>query len=277
METPRGGAAQSEQATTGVAEQHESELPVHAGRLGALGQLAGAFAHELAQPLTSIMARAEAALQIAQGNPAVPGEIQQLLRDIIRDDLRAAEMIHRLRSLFTRGEIKPEPLDLDQIVLEVLALLSSDLEARAVSVSIRLDARATPLLADRIQLQEVLQNLIANACDAMADRPLTERRLTITTRAVADARTLECSVADRGDGVPTDHLERIFEPFFSTKNHGLGMGLAICRSIIEAHGGRIWAENDGELGAVFRFTLNAPPPGEPSPPGSHPAYGPSSR
>jgi C4-dicarboxylate-specific signal transduction histidine kinase len=264
METPRSGAARLEQPTTQASEHHASAQPAHPGRLGVLGQLSGAFAHELAQPLTCIVARAEAALQIAQGNVAVPGDIQQSLRDIIGEALHAAEMIQRLRSLFTRGEIKPEPIDLNQIVLDVLALLGPDLAARGVSVTTRLDANVTPLLADGVQIRQVLLNLIVNACDAMSDKPLVERRLTIATRSIDDGRTLECSVADRGDGVPIQHLERIFEPFFSTKSQGLGMGLAICRSIIEAHRGQLWAENDRERGAVFHFALHtAPEDGEP--------------
>src|SRR6516162_7562532 len=147
MDTPGVGAARLEQHTTQAPEHHAAAQPAHAGRLGALDQLSGAFAHELAQPLTCIVARAEAALQIAHGNAAVPGDIQQSLRDIIGQALHAGEMIQRLRSLFTRGEIKPEPVDLNRTVLDVLALLEPDLAARAVSVTAQLDASAAPLLA----------------------------------------------------------------------------------------------------------------------------------
>jgi C4-dicarboxylate-specific signal transduction histidine kinase len=236
--------------------EQRSQL-THLGRVAALGELSGAFAHELVQPLTSILGNAEAALQVLPA--ATPGcaEIREMLRDIIKDDMRAAEVIQRLRSMLARGEIRRQMVDLNQLIHEVLTLARGDLVARSVSVDTQLDTRADLVLADPVQLQQVLLNLIMNASDAMVGNPPGERRLSIVTRRSEAGRATECAVADRGPGVREDDLERIFQPFVTTKKHGLGLGLAICRSIIEAHGGRLWAENSHSgRGAIFRFTAS---------------------
>jgi C4-dicarboxylate-specific signal transduction histidine kinase len=229
------------------------------GRVAVLGQLSGAFAHELAQPLTAMLAKAEAALQIAMRDATAPSELQEMLRAIIKDAVRASDTIQRLRSLLARGEVQRQPVDLNQIVRDMVALVRSELIARHVSVTTRLARRVSWMLADVAQMQQVLLNLIVNACDAMADTPRAARQLIIATRVAEDGRKVQCSVVDRGHGIPADYGERIFEPFISTKTHGLGLGLAICRSIIEAHGGRLWAEN-AKGGATFHFTLNAVQP-----------------
>jgi PAS domain S-box-containing protein len=223
------------------------------GRAAVLGELSGALAHELNQPLTSILGNAEAALQMLMRDPADIPEIRNILRDIIQDDVRAAEVIQRLRSMLARGEIQRQPVDMNQVVREVLDLTRSDLITRGVSVGMQLDANLTAVLADRVQMQQVVLNLIVNACEAMTDVPHGERRLTIATRVADDRSFIECSVSDRGSGVAEGEEERIFQPFVTTKKHGLGLGLAICRSIVEAHGGRLWAESSAE-GAMFRFT-----------------------
>jgi signal transduction histidine kinase/integral membrane sensor domain MASE1 len=234
--------------------EQRSQL-AHLGRAAALGELSGAFAHELVQPLTSILGNAEAALQLLP--PATPGcaDIRDMLHDIIKDDVRAAEVIKRLRSMLARGEIRSQTVDLNQVVREVLSLARADLLARNVSVDTQLDARLELVLADPVQLQQVLLNLIMNASDAMVGNTPAERRLSIVTRRRGEEGAIECEVADRGPGIPAGDLERIFQPFVTTKKHGLGLGLAICRSIVEAHGGRLWAENSHPgRGAVFRFT-----------------------
>jgi len=262
LRRPEGGAVITrtditahKQAMTQAREQRQQLA--HLGRAAVLGELSGAFAHELAQPLTSILGNAEAALQLLP--PDTPGlcEIQDMLRDIIKEDVRAAEVIQRLRSMLARGEIQRRPVDLNQVVRDVLALARGDLITRNVSVITQLDPQAALVLADPVQLQQVLLNLIVNACEAMSGSPPSERRLTITTRPVEEGRAIECAVADRGSGIPAGDAERIFQPFVTTKKQGLGLGLAICRSIIEAHGGRLWAVNAaGERGAVFRFTAS---------------------
>jgi two-component system, LuxR family, sensor kinase FixL len=238
--------------------REQSQQLAHLGRAVVLGELSGAFAHELAQPLTSILGNAEAALQLLPAGTAGLREIREMLRDIIRDDMRAAEVIQRLRAMLACGEIRRQAVDLNQVVRDVLTLARSDLITRNVSVSIQLDPLSAVVLADAVQMQQVVLNLIVNACEAMARLPSAERRLTVMTRCLEQGRLIECSVADRGCGIAATDLERIFQPFVTTKKQGLGLGLAICRSIIEAHGGRLWAESrvDGS-GAIFRFTASA--------------------
>jgi signal transduction histidine kinase len=159
--------------------------------------------------------------------------------------------------MLARGEIQRRPVDLNQVVCDVLALARSDLITRNVTVVTQLDSQAALVLADPVQLQQVLLNLIVNACEAMSGSPPSERRLTITTRPADEGRAIECTVADHGSGISRGDLERIFEPFVTTKKQGLGLGLAICRSIIEAHGGQLWANNAVEhRGAVFHFTAS---------------------
>jgi PAS domain S-box-containing protein len=262
LHRPEGGAVITRSDITAhklaIAQAHEQRQQLaHLGRAAVLGELSGAFAHELAQPLTSILANAEAALALLPPDTPALSDIRDMLCDIIKDDVRAAEVIQRLRSMLTQGEIQRRPVDLNQLVREVLALARSDLITRNVSVITDLQPQAALVLADAVQLQQVLLNLIVNACEAMAASPPDGRRLTIATRTVDEGRSIECSVADRGCGIPPGQAERIFQPFVTTKKQGLGLGLAICRSIIEAHGGRLWAENPADqCGAVFRFTAS---------------------
>jgi len=227
------------------------------GRAGFFAEISGVFAHELAQPLASILRNAEAALQLALPEVTVPSEIPEILRDIITDTVRAAEMIQRLRSLLTRGEVQCQRVDLNQVIRDVLASLQGDLTRLNVSAAAVFGEQDSLVLGDSIQLQQVLLNLVMNACGAMLSSPHMERRLIIATRLGDAGEFVECSVTDTGHGVPAHSLERIFKPGVTTKCNGLGLGLAICRSIIEAHGGRLWAENANGGGAVFRFTAKA--------------------
>jgi PAS domain S-box-containing protein len=262
LHRPEGGAVITRSDITAhkqaIAQAREQRQQLaHLGRAAVLGELSGAFAHELAQPLTSILGNAEAALELLPSGTPGLSEIRDMLRDIIEDDVRAAEVIQRLRSMLTQGEIQRRPVELNQVVRDVLSLARSDLITRNVSVITQLDPLAGLVLADPVQLQQVLLNLIINACEAMAGSPRSERRLTIATRPVDEGRAIECSIADCGPGIPSGDTERIFQPFVTTKKQGLGLGLAICRSIIEAHGGRLWAENAADRGgAVFRFTAS---------------------
>jgi C4-dicarboxylate-specific signal transduction histidine kinase len=234
-------------------QEQQREL-AHLSRVAALGELSGALAHELNQPLAAILANARAAQRMimSQGNTT---EIRDILEDIALDDMRAGEVISRLRSLLKKGDIQPRPVDLAEIVGEVLDLLHSDLIRRRVTVSTQLDPSLPPIMGDRVQLQQVLLNLIVNACDAMADQPPEDRRIIIAERLSARG-AVQLSVNDRGPGVAEQQLDQIFEPFVTTKEAGLGLGLAICRSIVIAHGGRLWAVNSAEGGATFILELD---------------------
>jgi signal transduction histidine kinase len=159
-----------------------------------------------------------------------------------------------MRAMMKKGEPEPEPRDLNADIEEVLTLLHSDLVTRQVAVTTQLAADLPTIYGDHIQLQQVLLNLVVNGCDAMQTSTPSERQLIITT-ARDDADTVRVSVADRGEGIAPKMIERIFDPFYSTKEHGLGMGLAICQTIVRAHRGRLWAENNAPNGATFHFTL----------------------
>ena len=233
--------------------QQRNEL-THLSRVAMLGELSGSLAHELNQPLTAILSNAQAALRFLARDPGNIAEIRNILEDIAEDDKRAGEIIRRLRTLLRKGEVRHRPLEVNEVVLDVLRLMRSDLLNRDVAVSSELAVDLPWVEGDRVQLQQVLVNLVMNGCDAM-DGASGDRRLTLRT-AVAGGE-VEVSVADRGRGIPPGELERVFEPFVSTKEEGLGLGLAVCRSIVAAHHGRLWAANNADRGASFRFTLPA--------------------
>jgi two-component system, LuxR family, sensor kinase FixL len=235
-------------------ERAQQQQLVHLSRAAVLGELSGAFAHELSQPLTSILGNAEAALQLLTKPDADLREIRTMVRDIVADDVRAAEVIQRLRAMLTRGEISREPVDLANVIKDVLDLARIDLSTRHVSVDVAFDPYLPLVLGDRIQLQQVVLNLVVNACEAMSSIDAQERRISISAHFESSSCEVICTIRDHGAGIASDDLERIFQPFVTTKVQGLGMGLAICRSIIEAHGGRLWAENTPGGGATFNFT-----------------------
>jgi C4-dicarboxylate-specific signal transduction histidine kinase len=234
-------------------EQRRKEV-THLTRVAILGELSGALAHELNQPLTAILSNAQAAQRLLARAPLDPAVVGEILDDIVTDDLRAGEVITRLRALLKRGEASFRPLDLNGVATEVLALARSELIDRHVTVSTRLAPGLPSILGDRVQLQQVMLNLLLNACEAMSSRRPIQRALTVST--VLDGNgLLLTSIADRGSGIPPDDADRLFEPFFTTKSQGLGLGLSICRSIIAAHGGRLWADNNPNGGATFTFAL----------------------
>jgi C4-dicarboxylate-specific signal transduction histidine kinase len=228
----------------------------HLGRVAILGQLSGAFAHELNQPLTSILGNAEAALRLLEPGPART-EVQEILHDIIDEDLRAAQVIQRLRALLDKGESVREPVNLNSTVHEVLSLCKSELIARNVRVQTDLDPAIPAVMADRVQMQQIILNLLMNACDAMADHPVAERTVALATNICMEPLSVELSIRDSGSGIPPEDLERIFHPFITSKPHGMGLGLAICRSVAESHRGRLWAGNVANGGAVFHLILPA--------------------
>jgi len=237
-----------------AAEAQRREL-AHMGRVASLGELSGALAHELNQPLAAILANTRAAQRMMSRNAPDLVEIRAILEDIVVDDRRAGQVIGRLRALLKKGETRTSEVSLNELVEEVKDLLHSELIRRRVATDIRLTRMMPLLLGDRVELQQVILNLISNACDAMAGRPADHRLLTISTSMTPDG-WVELAVQDRGTGIPPERLDQIFDAFFTTKASGLGLGLAICRSIVNAHGGRLWAVNNPFGGATFHLALD---------------------
>ncbi len=235
------------------AQKRQAEL-AHLSRVTMLGELSGSLAHELNQPLTAILSNAQAAQRFLAGGDGNLEEVRAILDDIVREDKRAGEVIRRLRLLLQKGEIRLEALDANQLVDEVLRLLRSDLIGHGVTARTEIGADLPPLLGDRIQIEQVLLNLVTNACDAMASATSAEKRLVVRAQS-ANGNGVQVSVVDRGCGLPPADLDRIFEPFVTTKKQGMGLGLTVCRTIIAAHGGRLWATNNDDRGASFHFTL----------------------
>jgi len=225
----------------------------HVGRVSVMGQLASALAHEINQPLGAILRNAEAAALFMQDPSPDLAEIGAIVEDIRKDDQRAGAVIDRMRVLLRRQKIEMAPVDVGQMLGDVATLLRPDAAARHVKFSLDVPEGLPAVRGDRVQLQQVLLNLVLNGMDAL-EGVAGEGSVSVTARRET-ADTVEISVRDSGRGVPADQLERIFDPFFSTKPKGIGMGLSISRSIIETHRGRLWAENNADGGATFRFTL----------------------
>jgi signal transduction histidine kinase len=238
-------------------EEQRRELS-HLARVAVLGQLSGALAHELSQPLTSILANAEAAQHLLRRQPADLHDLSEILQDILTEDRRAGQVVHRLRALLKRGEMRLQRVDAGELVREVLELARGELITRRVTAATSVDRDLPAVLADRVQLQQVLLNLILNASEAMSATAPAERTLLLTVRA-ASLRDVQVSVRDCGTGIPPALIERLFEPFVTTKPEGLGLGLSISKTIVSAHGGRLWAENNPDRGATVHCLLPSAP------------------
>jgi len=245
-----------------ITEQKSAEAEIalqrleveHLMRVSVLGELSGSIAHEINQPLTAILSNAQAALYLlAQEAPDLV-EIREALEEIVHEDDRAGEVIHRLRGLLKKGERKTEHVNINDLVRSTISLLNSELIGRDIDIKFNLENR--PLLArgDSVQLQQVLLNLVMNAMDAMASTPLEQRSILISTRA-SETGTVDVLVKDRGHGINPKVNGRLFEPFYTTKDHGLGLGLALCSTIVEAHQGRLTLVNGEGGGAVAGFSL----------------------
>lgn len=230
----------------------EREGLAHLSRVTMLGELSGSLAHELNQPLAAILSNAQAAQRILRRDPSDVGEVQDILTDIVENDRRAGQVIDRLRGLLRKEARAHEPLSINEVVQDCMRLMRNDLLNRRVTCRLNLAPHLDGCLGDRIQLQQVLLNLLINACDALPDEPGERTVLVRTSRSDMGACT---EVLDTGSGIPDDRLERIFMPFETSKPTGMGMGLAVSRSIIRAHGGRIWAENASPRGARVCFDL----------------------
>jgi C4-dicarboxylate-specific signal transduction histidine kinase len=227
----------------------------HVVRITTLGELTASIAHEVNQPLAGVVANAESGLRwLRRETPDVDAACRSL-EWIIDDGNRASEVIRRVRSLANKGSVEKLPLDVNDVAREVIALVQRELTKHRASLRMELAPTLPTILGDRVQLQQVIINLVMNGSEAMQavmDRP---RELIIRSR--QDEAQVLLSVTDCGVGISTENADRLFNPFFTTKSSGMGMGLSICRSIMEAHGGRLWATANVPYGATFQFTLPA--------------------
>ena len=259
LERAEGGAVVSH---TDVTERKRAEMEAqrsrqelaHFTRVSTMGELSASLAHELSQPLSGILTNAQAAQRfLAKPTPDLR-EVRAILSDIVDDDKRAGEVIQRLRDLLRKSELARDPLDLNALIRDVVKLLASDAVIRNVTFGLDLHPDPVVMHGDRVQLQQVILNLLLNAMEAMADNPGGARTIRIRTER-ADVDAIHVAVEDTGPGVPPDVEHQIFEPFYTTKPSGMGMGLSIARSIVQAHGGLIWATNNSVKGATFHLAL----------------------
>lgn len=238
------------------AEQDRAALH-HMTRVSLLGQLSASITHQLGQPLTSILSNAEVAQDILGRNPVDLAELREICADIVSEDHRAADVIHRLAALFKRSDLELREIDLNELVSETLDLTQTELQSRHVTVALELEKPMPRIRGDHVQLQQVLLNLILNAAEAMDETPIEKRRVAVrTTTAGAGVRL---TVADGGPGIAAENLKSVFEPFWTTKPGGIGMGLALCRSIAAKHGGTLEVTNGADGGAAFCMTLGLSP------------------
>jgi signal transduction histidine kinase len=234
------------------ASERRIEL-ARAMRFAAMGELTASIAHEINQPLGAILSNADAAVLLLRGGAATPEALAEILADIRRDDLRATEVIRRLRALLEKHEVELAPMSLHPPIRDTMALLEPEARRRGVTVELALGATDDGMVGDPVQMQQVLLNLAMNAMDAMESTPLLERRLTIATASGPDG--IELTVADRGPGIPAARRESVFESFYTTKSNGMGLGLPIVRAIVDAHHGEIGIESHVGGGTLVRVRL----------------------
>jgi two-component system, LuxR family, sensor kinase FixL len=245
----------TERKLAAMEAQTQREELMHLTRVSILGQLSGALAHELNQPLAAILSNAQAAQRFLKQNGSEENdEFLEILQDIADADKRAGAVIQRLRALLKKGETKYQTLDLNEIVNDVLRLTHSDLLTQNVNVTAKLDKTLPKINGDQVQLQQVMLNLILNACEAMTVNSISERALTVSTE-INDNDQVSFAIEDTGPGIDPNLMDRIFEPFVTTKHQGLGLGLSICRSILSAHNGSLLARNNINQGATFYMVL----------------------
>jgi PAS domain S-box-containing protein len=229
----------------------------HASRLALVGELIASIAHEINQPLTSILGNASAALRrlSSETRPAEVTEFREIFVDIRDQVRRAGDVVERVRALAGKRPLERQTLDVNEVTGDIVRLVGGEARRRGVTLRTDLGPSLPAVAADRVCLQQVMLNLMMNAMDAMDQLKASERLVIVQTRRLNNA--VEVAVSDIGHGIPPDRLPKLFDAFFTTKKEGLGLGLAIARSIVEAHGGRIWAEDQGGRGATFRLSLPA--------------------
>jgi PAS domain S-box-containing protein len=233
--------------------QLEADL-AHINRVSMMGELAASIAHEVNQPLAGIVSNGSACLRWLDRDAPDVDEAREAVRDVVRDGKRAGEVIARIRTLTKRTGPPREKLDLDQTIREVLALVAEEAKRNRVTIRTLCADDVFPVFGDRVQLQQVMLNLVMNAIEAMSSVSERARQLVITIGNV-DADHVQVTVQDSGIGLDPNTLGRIFDAFYTTKAEGMGMGLSICRSILQSHGGRLWATSNDVPGATLHFTL----------------------
>jgi signal transduction histidine kinase len=259
LQCPEGGAVLTfTDCTARKRAELEAQMnwagAAHATRAATLGELAAGLAHEINQPLAAILTNVQASLRILAIQPLQVELLREILEDIAADDSRASEIIRRMRAFLKKGQTELEPLDLTELAWGVVRLVGSDAVLRRVRIHPHLESDLPRVHGDRVQLQQVILNLVINGLEAMADTAPARRHLMIRS-AQPEERWVEITVEDGGQGIAPDVLARIYEPFFSTKRDGLGMGLSISRSIAEAHGGHLGASNNSDGGATVTLRL----------------------
>jgi PAS domain S-box-containing protein len=233
--------------------QLEADL-AHMNRLSMMGELTASLAHEITQPIATARNNASAALNFLGKQPPDLGQVREALDCVVSDADRAGAIIDRIRDNIKKAPPRKDRFDLNEAINEVIALAQSAITKNAISVQTHFTDALLPVRGDRVQLQQVVLNLILNAVDAMSSVEAGPRELVISTEQTR-ANGVLVAVRDTGPGIDAEHLERVFEAFYTTKSSGVGMGLSICRSIIDAHRGRLWTEANEPRGAIFQFTL----------------------
>jgi PAS domain S-box-containing protein len=259
----RGSSVQAIAALTDTTERHDmdelSSRLAHASRLTAMGELTASIAHEINQPMSAILSNVDAAEMLLDSGQYHEEELRSILEDIRSDDLRASEIIRHIRGLAKKGEANVQHFALHELIEGVQRLVAPIAQRRRVQLGASF-CGATEVLADRIHVQQVLLNLLFNGMDAMDGVYENARRIDVTTLCRDDG-FVEVAVRDSGNGIRPEQIGRVFDSFFTTKRDGMGLGLSIARSLVEANGGAIWASNNEGSGATFRFTLRATTPG----------------
>jgi len=226
----------------------------HASRVVTMGQLTASIAHEVNQPLAALITNAETAMRWLTRKPRNFDKAKPLIERVISDGRRAADVVSRIRNFSKKAPMRKERLEVNEAILDVMALTRAALSDNGVSAQMQLAKDLPPIMGDKVQLQQVILNLIMNAIEAMSEGGTDSRDLSIST-SMTERDDLVVAVRDSGPGLPPANLERVFEPFYTTKSTGLGMGLSICRSIVEAHGGQLWPTQNEPHGAMFCMTL----------------------
>lgn len=236
---------------------------VHANRTETVGQLAAWIAHDVRQPLVGIVASADAGLRWLSADPPNNSAAQRALERVVREGHRAAEVLEKIRALMKKTEPRREVVEMNAVIDETVMLIRPEADHKSIELHADLAESLPTVLVDRIQIQQVLMNLVINAIQAMSGTTMPGPRELSILATVESSQSVRVTVRDSGPGIPAEHWDQVFEPYYTTRPEGLGMGLAICRTIVESFGGRIWMTANAPRGTAFHFTVPSPTGGEP--------------